>query len=75
MTEPAFPTLDFLVRRRKPLEIAASAFGPVLGLYTAWRLGLPELALFGIAAGAATLLLVRSYLELVTLISDMLLPK
>ena len=75
MTPPAFPTLDFLVRRRKALEAASTLFFPLLGFYAAWRLGLPELILFGCLLGAVTLLVVRSCLELVTLISDMLLPK
>lgn len=70
-----FPTLAFLVRRRRAIELACACLGPLAGVYVALRFGLPEFLALGLVAGAVVWLLVRSYLELVTLICDMLLPK
>lgn len=70
-----FPTLSLLVRRRRAIERGTAAAGPLAGAYVAWRFGLPEFVPIGCIVGAALFVLVRSYLELVTLICDMLLPK
>lgn len=75
MSTLTFPTLALLVRHRRAIEVASACAGPAAGAYVTLRFGLPEFLLLGLLVGAALLLLVRSYLELVTLISDMLLPK
>lgn len=70
-----YPTLNFLLDHAKALA-AAGAMIPVLGAVLAVLTGATPLWL--LAGGALGLVgygLVRSYVELIRLVTDMLLPK
>lgn len=76
--ESTYPTLVWLVRMRRfiqPIQWTCGLLATALGGWLAWRTGWPELAPIVVLITAAGLMLARSYLELVDLISDMLLPK
>ncbi|MDB5924264.1 MAG: hypothetical protein JWN13_3200 [Betaproteobacteria bacterium] len=71
-----YPAVAFIVRHGKPLVLALSLLPPVviaLVLHAAgfaWMWSVIALALLPL-----TYLIARSYVELVTIIADMLLPK
>jgi hypothetical protein len=75
MTAPVYPALDFLVRHGNAVTWVVALL-PGLGGVLAWILGLSVgYAIAGIVAGAFLFLIMRSYVELVRVIVDMLLPK
>ena len=75
MSAPAYPALDFLVRHGNTVAWAA-ALAPALGGVLAWLLGLSiGYAIAGVVAAVFLFLIMRSYVELVRVIVDMLLPK
>lgn len=72
---PTYPTLHFLVRYGDWVA-AAVALAPALGGVLAWAAGMSvAFAAAGILGGAFLYLIMRSYVELVRVIVDMLLPK
>jgi len=74
-THPTYSTLHFLVRHG---DWVAALVGlvPVAGGVLAWAMGLSlAYAVAGILGGAFLYLIMRSYVELVRVIVDMLLPK
>ena len=74
-THPTYGTLHFLVRHG---DWVAAIIGlvPVVGGLLAWATGSsPVYVAAGILAGAFLYLIMRSYVELVRVIVDMLLPK
>ena len=74
-TNPTYPALNFLVRYGDWVAIVVAIVPMVLG-GIAWSMGMP--AVFGIASLAASAflyLMMRSFVELVRVIVDMLLPK
>ena len=75
MSAPTYPTLDLLVRHGDSIAWAV-ALAPALGGVLAWALGLSiGYAIAGVVAAAFLFLIMRSYVELVRVIVDMLLPK
>ena len=75
MSAPSYPALEFLVRHGNAVAWAA-ALAPLLGGVLAWMLGLSiGYAIAGVVAAAFLFLIMRSYVELVRVIVDMLLPK
>jgi hypothetical protein len=72
---PSYRALNFLVRHGDWVAALAGIVPAALGL-AAWATGMP--AAYGVAGmvgGAFLYLLMRSYVELVRVIVDMLLPK
>lgn len=75
MTAPTYPALEFLVRHGNAVAWAA-ALAPALGGLLAWVLGLSVgYAITGVVGAVFLFLIMRSYVELVRVIVDMLLPK
>ena len=75
MSAPTYPALEFLVRYGNAVAWAA-ALAPALGGLFAWVLGLSVgYAITGVVAAVFLFLIMRSYVELVRVIVDMLLPK
>ena len=75
MSAPTYPTLDLLVRHGDAI-VWAVALAPALGGVIAWAAGLSiGYAIAGVVAAAFLFLIMRSYVELVRVIVDMLLPK
>ena len=75
MSTPTYPTLELLVRHGNAIAWAV-ALAPALGGVLAWLLGLSiGYAVAGVVAAAFLFLIMRSYVELVRVIVDMLLPK
>jgi len=70
-----YPTLNFLLEHARALAWATAA-APVLGALLAVAAGANALWLIaGAALGIVGFGLVRSYVELIRLVTDMLLPK
>jgi hypothetical protein len=70
-----YPTLTFMLDHVQALALAAAA-APMLGAVLAVLSGASALWLFaGIVVGAIGYGLVRSYVELIKLVTDMLMPK
>jgi hypothetical protein len=75
MSAPTYPTLEFLVRRGNAIAWVV-ALAPAIGGVLAWVLGFSiGYAIAGVIAAAFLFLIMRSYVELVRVIVDMLLPK
>lgn len=70
-----YPITAFLIRRGEALAIAIAAMAALLGLYLSLAGGGWLPAIGGPLAGALLYLFVRSYVEVVSIISDVLLPK
>ena len=70
-----YPTLRFLNRHGGWLAIGVGAAALAAGLVATALGASPWWLLAGAVAGAALFLLARSYVELIRLMSDMLLPK
>ena len=74
-THPTYSTLHFLVRHGDWVAVIV-ALAPVVAGVLAWATGLsPIYAVAGILGGVFLYLIMRSYVELVRVIVDMLLPK
>ena len=72
---PTYPALNFIVRYGNWVALAAAAAPVVLG-GVAWGTGMsPGYGIAGVAAGAFVYLMMRTFVELVRVIVDMLLPK
>ena len=72
---PAYPALHFLVRHGDWIAAIVS-LAPVAAGILAWAAGMSvAFAIAGVAGGAFLFLIMRSYVELVRVIVDMLLPK
>lgn len=70
-----YPTIRLIVERGNALAIAIGLL-PLLGAIVLAAFGLHWLVLgAGVVAAAVVYLLMRSYVELVRVIADMLLPK
>lgn len=71
---PSYPALHFLVRYGGWLAWLVTAAVAAAGVL-AWAAGHPALLAAGLVGSAFAYLVVRSYVELVRVIVDMLLPK
>ena len=72
---PTYPALNFLVRHGDWVAIVVAIVPVVLGV-VAWGMGMSIVfGIAGVAAGAFLYLMMRSFVELVRVIVDMLLPK
>jgi hypothetical protein len=70
-----YPTVAFIARHGRILAITIAALGPLAGLAAvAWGLPWPLLAA-GIVAGVVLYGLAQSYVEIVRIIWDTLVPK
>jgi len=70
-----YPALNFLVRHGDWVAIVVAMVPVVVG-GLAWSMGLSFIfGISGLAAGAFLYLMMRSFVELVRVIVDMLLPK
>lgn len=70
-----YPMLHLLLRWGKPIAAMLACLVAVAGLWTAWSSGNVLWGLLGLAAAAVGYCLLQSYVELVKLVMDMLLPK
>jgi hypothetical protein len=70
-----YPMLHLLLRWGRPIAAALACLVAVAGLWAAWSTGGVLWGLVGVGAAAAGYCLLLSYVELVRLITDMLLPK
>ena len=73
--DKAYPVVRLLVRYGNPLSIAVGAVLAVAGIWAAMVGFGWAWAPAGVLAGAFAGLIMRSYVELVRLITDMLLPR
>jgi hypothetical protein len=70
-----YPTVRLLLRWGNHMATAAAAAMPIFALLLVAE-GWPwATLLFGLFAGAAVLILARSYVELIRIISDTLIPR
>jgi hypothetical protein len=67
--------LHLLLRWGRPFAVLLACLLAAAGLWVAWSGGNILWGLLGVAAAAAGYCLLLSYVELVRLITDMLLPK
>ncbi len=72
---PHYPTVEFLVKYGQHFAVTLSALPVVVGVILAWFFQIWLLALAGVVAGGVLYVVTRSYVELVQIIADMLLPK
>lgn len=72
---PHYPVVNFLVKHGKAFAFSISALVPLLGLYLSLRIGDWIYLPIGVVAGGVLLVILKSYMELVHIIADMLLPK
>lgn len=72
---PKYPIIDFLVRHGHPFAIGVALLPVLAGLWLLIAGGAWFYAACAIAAGAVLYVLMKSYVELVAIIADMLLPK
>jgi hypothetical protein len=70
-----YPTLHFVVTWGKPIAIALAGLVAAAGVWAAISGGSLLWGLFGLGAAAVGYGLLMSYVELVKLVMDMLLPK
>lgn len=73
--EQNYPVVQLLVRHGAMVAIAIGVVPVLFGLYWAVAGFGAVYAVGGLIAGAIAYLFVKSYVELVTIITDMLLPK
>ena len=72
---PKYPFIDFLLRHGHVFAVAVTLLPVAAGLYLAYA-GLGWIwAAGGVALGAVLYVIAKSYVELVAIIADMLLPK
>jgi hypothetical protein len=72
---PNYPIINFLVRHGHPFAIGVAVLPALAGLWAASAGGAWLYALGGVAAAAVLYVLMKSYVEMVAIIADMLLPK
>lgn len=72
---PDYPTLRFLEKHGGWLAVAVGVAALAAGIVAVLLGASPWWLLAGAIAGAALFLLARSYVELIRLMTDMLLPK
>lgn len=70
-----FPAIALLLRHRKAIVVAATLLGPIVGAWLTARTMQPDWLVAGLLLAPVLNLLARSYIELVRVISDMLLPQ
>ena len=70
-----YPAIHFLLNGRRWLPEAVAVLFVVMGAYLAWRTGYPEWIVAGVVVGGALYPVTKSYLELLQLITEMLLPR
>ncbi len=70
-----YPTLHFVVRWGRSIAVALAVLVAAAGLWSAVESGHVIWAVLGLGAGAIGYGLLQSYVELVKLVMDMLLPK
>jgi len=73
--QPSYATLHFLVRRGGQVALVFGLLPILAGIAASLGGMSPLLIVAGLIAGAALYLIMRSYVELVRVIVDMLLPK
>lgn len=72
---PVYSAVNFIVRYGAPLAVAVGVI-PVFASLLAVVVGFPWwLLVVGVAASALLYLVMKSYVELVCIMSDMLIPK
>jgi hypothetical protein len=72
---PNYPVVKFLVRFGNYFAGGAALLPMIAGLYFAASGAGLAVALAAVVAGALLYVLLKSYVELVTIIADMMLPK
>ena len=72
---PKHPVIDFLLRHGHGFAIAVALLPVIVGICLAYAGWSWLVAIGGVLAGAILYVLAKSYVELVALIADMLLPK
>lgn len=70
-----YPTLHFLMRHGRLIATIAAVLGIASGAWAAVAFASWPFAVAGILFGVVGYGLVRSYVELIVLVTDMLLPK
>jgi hypothetical protein len=70
-----YPAIEFLLRHKRPLPAAAAVMGGMIGVWIFLRTGILDFLFAGVLLGGLAFVLVRSGLELLSVISDMLIPK
>jgi hypothetical protein len=75
MTMNEYPMLHFIVRWGKPIAMVLAAVAVAAGLWGAAMAGNVLWAVLGLGGAALGYGLLMSYVELVKLVMDMLLPK
>lgn len=73
--EPTFPALHFLVKHGNAIALLLALSMPIIGIWV-WAIGRsPASIAGGVIAGAFGYLIMRSYVDLVRLVADAMLPK
>ncbi len=70
-----YPTIDFLLRHQRLLPAVAAIACVLLGVWIYLRTETVDFLFAGVLLGAVAFLLTRACLELLSVISDMLIPK
>ena len=72
---PKYPVIDFLLRHGHRFAIAVALLPALAGIYLAYAGWDWPVVVAGMLAGGILYVLAKSYVELVAIIADMLLPK
>jgi hypothetical protein len=72
---PHYPIINFLVRHGHPFAIGVALLPVLAGMWILFAGGPWLYGVGGVAAGAVLYVLMKSYVEMVAIIADMLLPK
>ena len=72
---PKYPVVDFLLRHGRGFAIAVALLPVMAGIYLAMSGWSWAIAAGGVMTGAILYVLAKSYVELVAIIADMLLPR
>lgn len=70
-----FPVITLLMKHGNLFAIAVAVAVVLLGAYGAYAGGGPIWLAGGLVAGGVTYVLLKSYVELVAILSDMLMPR
>ena len=73
--QPTYPVIGFLVRRGRMLAVLAAALLFLAGTWGAIATGTVWWAACGAVLGLAVWLLLASYVEVLRIVSDMLMPR